>query len=143
MRPPEVTKFLIYADGPADSAYQIKVITSAVRSDHKAILATSGTPPRDRTKCQNRRTFRRRTPGQHASMLQMLSAFNDEGQQSDSGVAWNEFYQITTSWLDESYPERTVSTSSRDPDFVTPEIKYLLRRRNAAMRRNRKELTPP
>src|SRR6218665_4230854 len=118
----------------------MKVITYAVRSDSKAILATSGTPPRDRTKCQIRRTFRRRTPGQHASMLQMLSAFNDEGQQSDSGVPWNEFYQITTNHYYEFYPERAVSISSRDPEFVTPEIKYLLRHRNAAMRRNRKEL---
>src|SRR6218665_2537963 len=138
--PTRGNKVLDMLMAPADSAYQIKVITSAIRSDHKAILATSGTPPRDRTKCQNRCTFRRLTPGQHASMLQMLSAFNDEGQQSDSGVAWNEFYQITTSWLDEFYPERTVSISSRDPDFVTPEIKYLLSHRNAAMRRNRKEL---
>src|SRR6218665_566451 len=88
--PTRGSKVLAMLMAPADSASQIKVITSAVRSDHKAILATSGTPPRDRTKCQNRRTFRRRTPGQHASMLQMLSAFNDEGQQSDSGVPCNQ-----------------------------------------------------
>src|SRR6218665_232218 len=36
--------------------------------------------------------------------------------------------------------ERTISISSRDPDFVTPEIKYLLRQRNSAMRRNKIEL---
>src|SRR6218665_2893006 len=38
------------------------------------------------------------------------------------------------------YPERTISISSRDPDFVTLEIKCLLRRRNAAMRKNKIEL---
>ena len=37
-------KILDMLMAPADSAYQVKVITSAVQSDHEAILATCGTP---------------------------------------------------------------------------------------------------
>src|SRR6218665_1013791 len=62
---------------PADTEYNVKVISSAARSDHKAILATSGALPGDRTRPHPRRTFRRRTPGQHATMLQALSALGE------------------------------------------------------------------
>src|SRR6218665_1030453 len=89
---------------PADIAYQVKVFASAVRSDIKAILATVGTPPRDRTKRQTKRTFRRRTSGQHASLLQALSTFNEADIHTDSVTDWDKFYLITTSWLDQFYP---------------------------------------
>src|SRR6218665_430522 len=54
--------------GPANTEFQVMVIASAVRSDHKAILAPVGTPPRYRTKRQTSRTFGRRTPRQHAAI---------------------------------------------------------------------------
>lgn len=41
--------------------------------------------------------------------------------------------------LNDFYPERTISISSRDPDWVTPEIKSMLRRKNRLMRAGRVE----
>ena len=37
------------------------------------------------------------------------------------------------------YPERTITLTSSEPAFVTPEIKSMLRRRNALMRSDRVE----
>ena len=41
--------------------------------------------------------------------------------------------------LHKFYPERTVTVSSRDPDFITPVIKAKLRRKNKLMRAGRTE----
>ena len=84
--------------------------------DQKAILATVGMPPRDRTKRQTSHTLRRRTPRQHAAMLQALSAFDEADCATDGVSDWDQFYHTTTSWLDMYYPERTVSISSSETD---------------------------
>ena len=52
---------------------------------------------------------------------------------------FDEFYRILNSLLDTLYPLRTVTMSNRDPPFVKPVIKGLLRRRNKLMRCNRTE----
>ena len=54
-------------------------------------------------------------------------------------AAWLEFYVIITSLLDNFYPFRSVTITSRDPGYMTPEIKNLLRRRNILMRRQKTE----
>src|SRR6218665_856304 len=119
----------------APSGYQI---TSSARSDHRAILATSETGVRDRTKASYQKTFRRRTPGQHATLLQQLALFNSGAMEvTEPDAAWNVFYSTLTGWLDQFYPSRTVTMASRDPPFITPELKHLLRRRNSLRRRNR------
>ena len=46
--------------------HQVKVVTLAVRLDHKAILASPNGGIWDRTKSSCTKQFRRRTPGQHA-----------------------------------------------------------------------------
>jgi len=42
-------------------------------------------------------------------------------------------------WMDEYYPVRTVTTTSREPAFVTPDIKHLLRRKSRLMHAGRIE----
>ena len=67
--------------------------------------------------------------------------FNEDDVESpEQGLTWSQFYQTITSWLEEFYPLRTITITSRDPEFITPEIKYLLRRRNAVMRQSRNEV---
>src|SRR6218665_1716602 len=120
------------------TSYLVKVITSAVRSDHRAILATSEEGVRHRTKTTFQKKFRRRTPGQHASLLQHLAHFESDAKEvMEPEVAWRDFYSTIIGWLDQFYPTRTISTTSKDPPFITPEIKYLLRRRNSLRRRGR------
>ena len=49
------------------------------------------------------------------------------------------FYDLATELLNQYYPERTITLTSRDPDYITPEIKAMLRRKNKLMRSGRVE----
>jgi len=49
------------------------------------------------------------------------------------------FYKTARELLDRFYLERTITVSSRDPDFVTASIKARLRRKNKLMRAGRLE----
>src|SRR6218665_2979438 len=116
----------------APIGYQIKVITSSARSDYRAILATS------ETGVSYQKIFRRRTPGQHATLLQQLALFDSGAMEvTEPEAAWNVFYSTLTGWLDQFYPSRTVTMTSRDPPFITPELKHLLRRQNSLRHHNR------
>jgi len=48
-------------------------------------------------------------------------------------VAFDKFYDYALSWLDSVYALRSVTITNRDPPFVTPKIKSLLRKRNELM----------
>jgi len=50
-----------------------------------------------------------------------------------------EFYDVMLSLLDRFYPERSITVTSADPDFVTPTIKAQLRKKNRLMRAGRTE----
>jgi len=57
----------------------------------------------------------------------------------ESHTFYHEFYAFATGLLDAFYPEHTVTVTSRDPSYVTPEIKVKLRRKNRLMRAGRVE----
>jgi hypothetical protein len=48
-------------------------------------------------------------------------------------------YSIAVSLLNQFYPQRTITITTRDPDFITPEIKAKLRRKQRLMRAGRIE----
>ena len=80
--------------------HQIKVVASAVRSDHKAIIATPDGGIRDRTKTSCTKQFRRRTPGQHVDLLLYLWDIDfDRMEVGKPETAWLEFYAAITGWL--------------------------------------------
>ena len=54
----------------------------------------------------------------------------------DTQLAFDRFYEILKAMLDDFYPLKSVTTTSRDPPFITPEIKVLLRRKNKLIRQN-------
>src|SRR6218665_2347253 len=112
--------------------YFITVINATVKTDHRAIVATIRGKVCDHTKTAKKRLFRRRTPGQHANLLLDLRNFDDSIllTSSDPQEAWDTFYQVTHEWLDFYYPLRAVTLTSREPSFMTPEIRYLLRRKS-------------
>ena len=47
------------------------------------------------------------------------------------------FYDLTVALLDKHYPVTSVIVTTRDPPFVTPAIKVMLRRKNRLMRGGR------
>jgi len=62
----------------------IKVVASTLKSDHRVIIAYSGSQPKDINKKRTVLQYRPRTPGQHAAFLAHLSHMN-----------WDEVIDIT------------------------------------------------
>ena len=128
----------IYASYPHYSA--VHVVQSTVRSDHKAIVAFAERQP---ILCKARAiiTYRCITPTHHALFLQFVSSteiFNFD-QSPNTQAAFDHFYDTAISLLNLFYPEREVTVTSRDPDWITPSIKAKLRRKNRLMRSGRVE----
>ena len=96
--------------------YHVKVITSSVRTDHKAILATMEGGIRDRAKKSCVKLFRRRTPGENASLLLQLRNFEPPSMadESDIQTAWEKFYMTIGGWLGLHYPQWAITITSRD-----------------------------
>ena len=54
---------------------------------------------------------------------------------NDAETAYNSFYTQINSLLNTFYPLKSVSVSNHDPEFIMPNIKLLLRKKNNLMRR--------
>ena len=116
----------------------VRIVTSAVKSDHKAVIANSGPASRDLSKRRERRVFRKCTPTQNALFLEKASQLNIElNADADVQTNFDYIYGIMTSLLDRYYPNREITVTSNDPRFVTPAVKALLRRKNRLMRAGR------
>jgi len=109
----------IYVSSPVD--YVIRVLTSVVRSDHKAVV----TRPCTQVKTSTVRVYRQKSPSQHAAFLQHAATVDFQLNQSESESEDNVqsqfdlFYTIAHSLLEMFYPERTVTITSRDPPYIT------------------------
>src|SRR6218665_3369120 len=96
---------------------------------------------RDKANRSANRTFQRRSPNQHANMFHDLTNYDTSHLTSieNPQQAWDAYYRKMYGLLDKYYPIRTVTMTNREPAFVTPPIKFLLRRKNKLMRKNRVE----
>jgi len=128
----------IYVSEPCYSS--VRVVTSIVRSDHKAVVTYT-----DKNKCaQTKKTsiemvYRTKTPEQHALFLQAVADINFEFIETadDVQIQFDIFYDACLLLLDNFYPLCTIKVTNRDPTYITPDIKRLLRRKNRLMRRGR------
>ena len=120
----------------------VRVVTSLMRSDHKAVIAYADQPPVT-LKTSVEKTFRPASPTQHAAFLRFMqdSNFFDnyDIDETDTQSDFNNFYQKAYQLLEHFYPTKTVTISSRDPAYITPAIKAKLRRKNKLMRAGRTE----
>ena len=118
----------------------VRVVSSLVKSDHKAIVAYASNNCAAPMKTRTKRAYRRVTPTHHALFLQHVSTLDiSVDKHSNIQAMFDAFYTIALELLDRFYPERTITVSSRDPDFVTASIKARLRRKNRLMRAGRIE----
>jgi hypothetical protein len=120
----------------------VKVVKPVSKSDHMAIVAYSGDQKINRAKERRVCTYRKRTPTLHALFLSGLSrlhAGHFNLPTSDVQSAADEFYRLALALLNQFYPERSITMTSSEPNYVTPEIKADLRRKNSLMRRGKKE----
>ena len=63
----------------------------------------------------------------------------DDSGQPDTQKEFDSFYNVALRLLDNFYPQRTITVTSRDPDYITADIKSKLRRKNRLMRSGRVE----
>ena len=115
----------------------IRVIQSTVKTAHKAIIArASDGLIADHNKTKTVVQYRKHTPAQAASFLEALQRdnWNNFLTIREVQTAADEFYLRATSHLNDHFPLASVTMSSRDPPFVTPAIKSMLRQRNQLMR---------
>ena len=82
------------------------------------------------------KTFRRKTPTQNALLLQHISTMAPDNPESTNNcqAEFDQFYATALRLLNQYYPERTITITSRDPEYITPDIKAKLRRKNRLMR---------
>jgi len=117
----------------------IKVIKPLVNTDHSAVVAYNGPVITSQYKQKTRVIFRKRNPELNANYLNHCSNlpqtfFIPELTPSiDPQCVYDHFYAAVHSLMDHHYPERTVTVTSADPHFITPEIKSTLRRKNRLM----------
>ena len=106
-----------------------------------AIIAHNSGILTSRTKTSSKITFRLKTPNHNAQFLSGTTEeiFKDTFLLDNTQEAVDSFYKIAYSLLDKYYPVKTVLITSAYPEFVTPEIKYLLRNKNCLMRANKTE----
>ena len=131
----------VFTSGPLYNV--VRVVQSTGKSDHKAVIAycSSDQAAKSHTKTLTRLKYRRKSPTQNALFLQN-SVSVDFGCGQPFGEVQSEFdcfYNLATCLLDTFYPERTITVTSRDPPFVTADIKAKLRRKNRLMRKGRVE----
>jgi len=116
----------------------IKVLTSTAKSDHKAVVAYTGSKPKNINKRREKRRFRKRSPSQLAAFLKYVSQLEFEvSGDLDVQTNFNNFYDTLNALLDQCFPEREITVTSADPHFITPAIKSMLRRKNRLMRAGR------
>lgn len=119
----------------------VKIVASAIKTDHKAIIATTYGTVYTRNKRSRQASYRRRSPDQHATLLRSLQEVDLSHilNITNPQKAWDAFYLEALGKLDLIYPIRVATMTSADPRFLTAEAKHLLRKKNRLMRSGRLE----
>jgi hypothetical protein len=125
----------IYVSGPQYS--MVRVVKSVVKSEHRAVIAFAEYSQSATVKTIVQRTYRKKTPMQHALFLQHVATntihLDSQQPSSDTQSEFDQFYTKATELLNQFYPERTITIKSRDPEYITPELKAKLRQKNRLM----------
>ncbi len=127
---------------PSSSLFnKVRVVSSVVKSDHKAVVEYTDSSTIYSFKTTTKRCYRRRSPSQHANFLQHVAAIDLCGMLStaETQCEFDTFYAEACQLLNDFYPERTITITSRDPEYITPNLKAKLRRKNRLMRAGRVE----
>ena len=125
----------------------VKVFNSSIHTSHKCVIASScDTFIKDVNKTTHEHYVRKRSPSQHANMLNFLSTYDWQyfysldctctGDYSVQ-VAFDLFYSICYYVLDTFYPLIRVKLTSRDPPYITPYIKLLLNEKKKLLKSGR------
>ena len=134
----------IFTSGPLYD--KVRVVQSACKSDHKAVVAycSEGEHCFRCQKFARQLLYRQKSPSRNALFLQQAAMvdFDCNPPPCDDPKKliqseFDRFYSLAFNLFNTIYPERKITISNRDPDFVTAEIKAKLRRKNRLMRAGR------
>jgi hypothetical protein len=121
----------------------VKIVTSSVRSDHKLLIISDGDKIINLFKKTTPILFRPRSPALNASFLSnasSISAYFSPIYLSTSTISCShQFSTLLTDLLNNHFPQKKITLSDNDPPFITPEIKMLLRKKNALLHQNKLE----
>jgi hypothetical protein len=126
----------------------VHMVASIVRGDHKTVVPIPDSVEQSsQSRATFQRTFRQKSPTRNALFLKYTAEMSFQIPQPsvDSDPAINTraevdfFYLKALELLDQLYPEQTVTLTTQDPDYITPEIKSMLRRKNRLRRAGRVE----
>jgi len=114
------------------------------KTDHKAIVAYCELAVPLQRKETFQYTFRRKSPAINATFLEYISVMDPDtlsptADTVDPQSEYDKFYSVALELLNRFYPQRTITVTSRDPEFITGDIKSKLRRMNRLMRSGRVE----
>lgn len=119
-----------------DIKWSVQVMNSLIKTDHKAIVARSYRTEDNMRKHRQKHSIRLRKPKQTALFLEELTKtkplFNVDEPFEDS---CDKFNNQLIHLLNKYFPLKEVTTTSKDPPFVTPYIKKLLRQKNTKMKK--------
>ena len=120
----------------------LKAIKSSIKTEHSATVARSDDVTIvDHNKTRRTCTFRQSTPALNAAFLSRVQTFNWDNvvETFDIHQATDAFYTSVNVLLNSFYPNKTVTITSRDPPYITPVIKRMMREKNFHIPRRRVE----
>src|SRR6218665_3686969 len=120
-------------------------VKSSIKTKHLAVMAsTVAVLSPDSTIMREEKSthyYRLRTPDRIASLLKHLSSETWEEVEAAASTAesFEASYSIIHSAIDKFFPMQHLTIRRKEPAFMTPFIKVLLRRRNKLLKRGRHE----
>ena len=140
IQPTRGTAFLdrVYVSMPCYD--NVQVITSIIKSDHKAILASSSENKLLGKKQSWTAKYRKMGPSQNAAFLGCMKDYKfvvDE--HSSVQEEFDGFYESMITLMNNFFPEKTITMTDKDPDYITPAIKAKLRLKNKLLRQGKME----
>ena len=121
----------------------IKTVKSSIKSKHDKIIARGDMINIfDSNKTSKTVFIRKRTPSDDYRALMLIRDIDWGPLYSCVTVqpAFDIFYSHLEKIISMVFPLKSVTLTSRDPPYITPRIKYLLRKQNRLMRQGRLEL---
>ena len=128
----------IYSTSSIDC--NIKVVKSAVKSDHSAIILSDACDAvTNFIKVKRQVQYRAKSPAQNARFLSQVNEnmFDSVYDCDKLQLCADNFYSTLMSIFDYFFPIKCCTVTNCDPPFITPEIKALLRKKNSLMRNNK------
>lgn len=125
----------------------VKVVSSCINTMHKCVVASCDDQLfiKDKNKITRTYEIRKRTPSGNANLINFLSVYNwqsiycfnryESSIPCNVQVAFDCFYEVCNWALDKFYPLCKVKISSRDPPYITPHIKLLLKEKTRLLKR--------